>query len=117
MEDKLQQALDFANYRQTLNNQLHKARITAESMLLIAEAGGKFTINQQLICFIDFLQRNGHVNATLLDDNGSPVNILDINEFLKKITDRYFEVTNDYFQESQAIKKARNIKTLLDIKE
>ena len=118
MEERLlQQALEFANYRQTLNNQLHKAKVKAEGMLMFAEAGGKFTINPQLICFLDYLVRCGYTQASVLDDNKSPVQILDTADFLKKITTRYFEVTNDYLQESQSIKKSRSVKSILDIKE
>lgn len=117
MDNQLQHALEFANYKQTLNNQLHKLRIKAEGELLIAEAGGKFSINQHLICFLDYLVREGYSSATLLDDNKSAIHIPDTTAFLKKITTRYFEVTNDYFRESQIIKKARNVKSILDIKE
>ena len=69
MEERLQKALDFVNYTQTLSNQLHKLKIKTESMLLIAEGGGKFTINQQLICFLDYIIRSGLTEVTLLDEN------------------------------------------------
>jgi len=117
MEERLQQALEFANFRQTLNNQLQKLKIRSEGMLLFAEAGGKFTISRELICFLDYLIREGHTDATLLDDNNSPIFIADTSDFLKKITARYFEVTNDYLQESREIKKQRHTKTILGIKE
>jgi len=116
MEDRLRQALEFANYKQTLNNQLQKLKIRVEGSLLFAEAGGKFTINQELICFIDYLVRTGLVEATILDDNKSPILIADTSAFLKKITTRYFEVTNDYLQESKLIKKSRDVKSILDLK-
>ena len=117
MEQRLQEALDFANYRQTLNNQLHKLKIKTEGMLIHAEGGGKFTINQPLICFLDYLVKNGYAHATLLDDNNSPVHITDTTLFLKTITTKYFEVTNDYLQESQSIKKSRNVKSVLDLQD
>jgi hypothetical protein len=117
MEQRLQEALDFTNYRQTLNNQLHKLKIKTEGMLIHAEAGGKFTINQQLICFLDYLVKNGYMHATLLDDNKSPVHIDNTQLFLKIITTKYFEVTNDYLQESLAIKKSRNVKSVIDLKD
>lgn len=116
MEDRLQQALTFANYKQTLNNQLHKLKIKAEGQLMFAEAGGKFTINQELICFFDYLSRSGLKEATVLDDNKSPVMIVNTADFLKKITTRYFEVTNDYLQEAKTIKKSRDVKSILDLK-
>lgn len=115
MEDRLQQAIEFANYKQTLNNQLHKARIRAEGLLMLAENGGKFTINQQLICFVDFLVRQEYTTSTLLDDNKLPVHIADTTAFLEKITTRYFEVTNDFLKESLLIKKSRNVKSILDL--
>lgn len=117
MDEKLQQALEFANYRQTLNNQLHKLKLKTESMFIIAEAAGKFTISQELICFVDYAIRSGHTEITLLDDNKSPVHITDTAAFLKKITDRYFEVTADYFSEAQIIKKSRSVKSVLSLKD
>lgn len=117
MEDRLKQALEFANYKQTLNNQLQKLKIRSEGTLMYAESGGKFSIKQELICFLDYLIREGFTEATLLDDNNSPIFIADTKDFLKKITTRYFEVTTDYLQESRIIKKQRNTKSILDIKE
>jgi len=117
IENRLDQALEFANYRQTLNNQLHKLKVKTDGLLLLAEAGGKFTINQQLICFVDFLIRDGREEAVIFDDYGSPIMISNIKEFLKKITSRYYEVANATMQESYAIKKSRNVKSILDIKD
>lgn len=117
MDDKLQNAIEFAKYKHTLNNQLHKLRIKAEGLLMIAEAGGQFTIDQHLICFLDYLVRNNYTNATLLDNNKTPVFIQDTDSFLKKITGRYFEVTNDYLREAHIIKQSRNVKSILDLKD
>ena len=117
MEERLQKALEFSNYRQTLNNQLHKAKIKAEGMLMLAEGGGTFNVDQQLICFLDYLVREGITEAPLLDANKSPIHIADTSAFLKKITARYFEVTNDYLRDAQAIKKSRKVSSILDIKE
>jgi len=117
MEERLEKALEFANYRQTLNNQLHKVKIRAEGLLMFAKNGGNFIINQELICFLDYLVRNEISEANLLDSNNIPVQIPDVPAFLKEITTRYFEVTNDYLKEYRNIRKSRNVKTILDIKE
>ena len=116
MEDRLQQALDFANYRQTLNNQLQKLAIKSEGSLIYSVAGGNFTIDQQFICFLDYLVRSGYSEATLLDNNKTPISITDTSAMLKSATDRYFEVTNDYFREHQKLRKLRNVKSVLDLK-
>lgn len=117
MEERLQKALEFANYRQTLNNQLQKLKIRSEGMLIFAKNGGSFTINRELIGFLDYLERIGLSEAILLDDNNVPVQIINISEFLKEVTGRYFEVTTDYLKEYQEIRKSRNVKTILDIKD
>lgn len=117
MDDRLTKALEFANYRQTLNNQLHKAKIRAEGLLLYAKNGGNFKINQELISFLDYIVRSGMTEATLLDSNNTPILITNIPVFLKEITTRYFEVTNDYLREYQAVRKSRNVKSIIDIKE
>jgi len=117
MEERLEQALAFANYRQTLNNQLQKLKIRAEGSLIFAKNGGNFTVNQELICFLDFLNRSNLKEATLLDDNGIPVSIEDVAQFLDEVTTRYFSVTNDYLNEYQSLRKSRNVKSILDIKD
>ena len=117
MEDRLQKALEFANYRQTLNNQLHKIKIKVEGLLMFAKNGGLFKVNQELICFLDYLVRSGTTEADILDSNNIPVHIENVEDFLKDIKIRYFEVTHDYLKEYQAIRKLRNVKSIIGIEE
>ncbi len=117
MEERLQKALEFANYRQTLNNQLHKAKVQTENLLTIAKNGGTFKIDHQLISFLHSLIQDSVEEVNMLDINNIPVNISDVKEFHNEVKIRYFEVVNDYMQEYQTIRKARNVKTILDIKD
>jgi len=117
MEERLQKALEFANYRQTLNAHLHKSKIKAETLLMFSKNGGNFIINEQLICFLDYLIRNEYSEATLLDSNKAPIHIADVSAFLKEVTMRYFEVTNDYLNEYQTLRKSRSVRSILDIKD
>lgn len=117
MNERLTKALEFANYRQTLNTQMQVLKIRAEGLLIYAEAGGKFTITQELMCFLDYLIRSGHTDATLIDDNQLPVFVADTQAFLKGITTRYFGVANDYLQATQAIRKSRTVSAILAIKD
>lgn len=117
MEERLEQALAFANYRQTLNNQLQKLKIRTEGSLIIAKNGGSFTVNKELICFLDYLNRAEITDVTLLDDNNTPIGISDVPGFLREVTNRYFAVANDYLKEYQDIRKARNVKSIIDLKD
>jgi hypothetical protein len=117
MTERLNKALEFANYRQTLNIQLHRIKTKTEGLLILAKNGGSFSVTQELIAFLDYLQRQGIVQTNLLDRNNTPVQITDISEFLKEVTGRYFEVTNDYLQEYQQIRKSKTVKSILDLEE
>lgn len=113
MDDRLEKALEFANYRQTLNNQLHKLKIKVEGLLVFAKGGGIFNVNQELICFLDYLIRSGEISANILDSNNTPVHIENLADFLKDIRIRYVEVTDDYLKEYQSIRKLRNVKSII----
>lgn len=117
MDKRLEQAIEFSNYRQTLNNQIHKLKIRAQAALIISKNGGSFTINRELISFVDYVKSLKKDEVVLLDDNNIPVLIDNISEFLIEITKAYFEITNDYYTEYQVIRKSRNVKSILDIKD
>ena len=78
---------------------------------MYSKNGSNFTIDQTLITFLDYLVRNGIIDANILDKDNSPVHIEDVPLFLKDITRIYFEVTNDYLAEY------RNVKSIIDIKD
>ena len=55
MDEKVAKALEFANYRQTLNNQIQTLKVRTETQLIISKNGGTFHINESLISFLNFL--------------------------------------------------------------
>ena len=55
MAAKLQTALEFSNYRQTLNNQKEVLKAKTESLLSYSINGGTFTIDRELITFVKVL--------------------------------------------------------------
>jgi len=117
MDNRLTQALEFSNYRLTLNSQLQKLKLRTENLLIFAKNGGMFNVDQTLICFLSYLKSNGQESANLLDNKNNPIHIENVDEFLSDITTRYFEVTNDYLREYQKIKKARNVKSIVNLQD
>ena len=67
MAAKLQTALEFSNYRQTLNNQKDVLKAKTESLLSYSINGGTFTIDRELITFVKVLLDDKHTDAILLD--------------------------------------------------
>ena len=114
MDKQLEEALDFANYQQTFSIQkkVLKERISAK--LTYGFNGGLFRIDRNLLTFVDMLCAKDRISGViLLDANENPVLVEDLNEFSEEIFRRYFEVTNEYFEQHQKIKKSRSVEKLI----
>ncbi len=116
MSAKLTKALEFANYRVTLNNQQAALRAKTESLLSYSINGGTFTIDRELITFCKVLLDAKKKTAVLLDIYKNPIQV-DIKPFYTEILSRYFEVTNDYYVEYESLRKARKVHKIVDIKD
>jgi hypothetical protein len=114
MDQQLKDALDFANYQQTFSIQkkVLKERISAK--LTYGFNGGLFRIDRPLLTFVDMLCAKDRTSGVvLLDANETPVLVDDLEEFRDEIFRRYFEVTNEYFEQHQKIKKSRSVEKLI----
>ena len=116
MENVLKAALDFSNYNQTLNVQRKILREKLDARLTYGHAGGIFKINMSLITFVQMLLDQGrNENIPIIDENGNPILISDLNKFKDEIYDRYFSATLEYHQEFDKLKKSRTIEKLVDL--
>lgn len=115
MEERLQKALSFSKYRQTLNSQLQALKIQVETELTVSVNGGIFNVTTDFICFLDLLIRKGQTEVTLLDKNNTPVKIDNITDFFDDVLSKYFEITNDYLVEYERIRKSRSVSKIIDI--
>jgi hypothetical protein len=114
MDQQLKDALDFANYQQTFSIQkkVLKERIAAK--LTYGFNGGLFRIDRTLLTFVDMLCAKDRISGVvLLDTNENPILVDDLEEFRDEIFRRYFEVTNEYFEQYQKIKKSRSVEKLI----
>jgi hypothetical protein len=114
MDQQLKAALDFSNYQQTFSIQkkVLKERITAK--LTYGFNGGLFRIDRNLLTFVDMLCAKGRTSGVvLLDVNENPILVDDLEAFREELFQRYFEVTNEYFDQYQKIKKSRSVEKLI----
>jgi len=114
MSTRLTKALEFANYRITLNNQQSQLKAKIQSQLSYSINGGSFTINRELITFVKILIDDGEKEAILLDIYNNPISI-DLKSFYEEIMSRYNEATNDYYAEYEKLRKARKVHKILDL--
>jgi len=115
MEDQLKKALDFSNYRQTFSIQRKTLKEKIDAKLTYGVNGGIFKIDRSLIAFVHMLVELGRESFPLLDINDNPIVIEDLESFRNDILDRYFEVTSEYFEEYEKLKKSRTVEKLLDL--
>lgn len=116
MSTRLTDALEFANYRVTLNNQQAALRAKTQSLLSYSINGGTFTIDRPLINFCKLLLDEQQTEAVLLDIYQNPIKV-DVKSFYEEILSRYFEVTNDYYAEYEKLRKSRKVHKVLDLNE
>ena len=116
MEDQLKRALDFSNYRQSFSIQRKTLREKIEAKLTYGFGGGIFKINRELISFVQTLiDKKRTSGVVLLDQNDNPVLVDDLEKFQEEILNRYFESTNEYFEQYQDLKKSRTVEKLLEL--
>lgn len=115
MDDRLKNALDFSNYRQTLAVQRKSLREKMQSKLTYGCNGGIFKIDQTLLSFVSFLCSEGRTDGVvLLDSNENPTLIENLIDFKTEIFDRYFSVVFEYQEEYDKIKKSRSVEKLVN---
>ncbi len=115
MQEQLKKALEFANYKQTFSIQKKALKEKVNAKLTYGFNGGIFHIDRNLMTFVEMLLNNGRTTGiVLLDLNDNPVLIDDLTSFKDEIFSRYFEATNEFFEQYQTLKKSRSVEKLLD---
>jgi hypothetical protein len=116
MDDRLKNALDFSNYRQTLSIQRKSLKERMQGKLTYGFNGGIFKIDQTLLSFVSILCTEGRTRGVvLLDINENPILIENLEVFKTEIFDRFFTVSFEYQEEYNKIKKSRSVEKLVDL--
>lgn len=108
MDERLQKALDFANFRVSLQNQRENLKLKLKEHLTYSVNGGTFSIDSNLISFVSVLLQKTE-EAVLLDQNEIPIFIENLEEFYNEILSRYINATNEYHDEYEKLKKSRTV--------
>lgn len=114
MDDRLERALEFANYSATLNAQKKAVRNRVKQIQTVFYAGGTFLADQQTIAFVSTLLEQVGEEFILIDIRETPIEIAKGKELLEKLTSAYVSATNEMLAEFSKFKKARNINKLLE---
>jgi len=114
MDKRLEQALDFSNFRMILTTRQENLKVLMNNKLMLTYGGGLFKVNKELISFVSTLIAGGASEFIFVDTNDIPILITDLQEFGKKTYDVYKSVLNQYYESYQKLSEAREIRKVID---
>jgi hypothetical protein len=114
MED-IKDILSYRNTMRTFNLNKKVMQDKTSSALIHHENGGSFDITQELIGFLNYAVQQNKTTIVILDRNNLPIKINDIPKLLETISDRYFEVVNDFYIQYEQLRSSSKIEIALEI--
>jgi hypothetical protein len=114
MDDRLEKALAFSQYRKTIENRKIALQRRFETMIQVPHANGMFVADQLTMTFVSMLVAQEHTSAVLIDMKSTPIDVPDLAELKTALSNAYFAATNEYAVEIRKLSKARNVKKAMD---
>ena len=108
----LKEVEKFTNLKSAIDTKKRNAFEKAQNKLIFAFDGGLFKANAETILFAKL--HDTQRDLILIDNNDTPVKILDTEEFISKAETGYYEAMNEYHLFYEDLKKQRTVKKLLD---
>ena len=116
MDERIEKALEVANYMATLSNQRRILLEEYNQKLIYYISGATFKITPELINFTKtVLDLNHTEDVAFVDSNNFPVIINDVQKFFDEIILIYFESTNNYAVRYAEIKSKRKIEDIVNL--
>tara|TARA_R110000851_G_scaffold73809_1_gene162792 strand:- start:188 stop:535 length:348 start_codon:yes stop_codon:yes gene_type:complete len=114
MDERLSKALEFSNYALTINNQKRNIRNRVAQLQIVHYLGGVFLADHETIAFIKTLIDLEHKSSIVIDSKQNPISVKSLKELLDKLLNAYTSATTEFDIENEKLKKARNIKKVMD---
>jgi hypothetical protein len=115
MDDRLEKALEHANYNASLAIRRENLRLKFENQTLYAVNGGLFRVDYALIAMVSEFIRSQHEDAILIDQKQKPIKIENLATFLDTITSIYHEASQEYYNDYEVLRKARKVKAVVGL--
>lgn len=112
MDERLKKALEISNLSTVIANQKKLLRDKFHHKNVIYKNGGTFTISYEFINFAQNAVNREQDSLVFLDDNGLPILIEDVSDFVDELYDIYFTSLNQYYNDYQALVKNRSVEKI-----
>lgn len=115
LDEKLEKALDFSNFRFVLSAQKKNLKAHFQNNLVLRYKDTIFRASPEMISFIATMINFGNwKQAVVLDVNENPINIDNLHEFLEQLVSTYEKAAKNYLIRYEKIKEARSIKKIME---
>jgi len=114
MDKRLEQALDFSNFRMILTTRQENLKTLMNNKLMLSYGGGLFKVSKELISFIALIVLAGGDETILIDENDIPIKITELEEFGEKCKETYEKALTQYYNSYQKLSEAREIRKVID---
>jgi len=114
MDERLEKALEFSNYRATIETQKKNLQMRVETQQTVHYNGGSFCADQTLIAFTKAQLDLDAESFVVVDLRNKPFTIDDPQDFLEKLVSAYNAAMNEYVNEEKRLTRMRNVKTIMD---
>lgn len=114
MEKRLEQALEFSNFRNILSTRQENLKVLLKNRLLLTYGGGLFSINSELIGLISSLINAEKKEFIFIDKNNLPILVEDLNDFWDKVFSKYTDSLSKYYKSYQKLDEAREIRKVIN---
>lgn len=113
MDERLEKALDFSKYQQTLQIQKNNLKLRLEHMLITKFEEFVFNCSMELINFIHMCLQCDQKSVIIFDVHKNPVKINDLKKCHDSFLTTYNIAYNEYLENYNKLKKSRNIKKVV----
>jgi hypothetical protein len=110
MDKRLEQALDYSNFRLILSTRQKNLKLLMKNKLTLNYEGGIFEVEKDLISFLFVLVSSEVKEFIFIDKNDIPILVEDTSDFLTKVIKLYGSVMNNYYKNYQKLSEAREIR-------
>ena len=108
----LKEVEQFVNLKTSIQVKKLNALERAQNKLIFAFDGGMFKADPTTMNFVK--HHDSERDLILLDENSTPILILDKQKFLEKAESCYYESMNEYHKLYEELKKQRTVKKVMD---
>ena len=103
MDKRLEQALDFSNFRMILLTRQENLKVLMNNKLMLNYGGGLFKVDKELLSHLFLLMAADLDKFIFIDSNDIPIAIKNIKEFADKAMEQYRKALEQYYKSYQKL--------------